>query len=182
MPMPFQTLVVHAGVSSPAAMAVLQSAAQEGVAGLKIQNAAALGDIAESTVTSRRMASILIVLFAVLSISLAAVGIYGVVSYSVGRRIPEMGMRIALGATRGQIAGLVIQHGLRIALGGVMAGLVLSALSAPVARFLLYDVSPFDPIIYVFVPILAITVVMIACLIPAWRAANVDPITALREE
>ena len=113
---------------------------------------------------------------------LASVGVYGMLAYSVSQRTQEIGVRVALGADRRHILSLVVGHGMRLAGLGVVVGLVLAAFGTPLARSLLYNVSPFDPFSFVAVATFLVGVSMVASYVPAMRATRVDPLVALRDE
>jgi predicted permease len=113
---------------------------------------------------------------------LASVGVYGVLSYSVSQRTQEIGVRVALGARRGHVLRLVAGQGLLLAAIGVGVGLALAAGGMPLARSLLYNVSPFDPFTFVVVSVFLVVVALLASAFPAHRATQVDPIVALRGE
>lgn len=113
---------------------------------------------------------------------LAGVGVYGVLAYAVTQRTQEIGVRVALGADRSQVLSLVVGQGLRLAAVGITIGLVLAAVGMPLARSLLYDVSPFDPMSFGAVSVFLLLVAFLASYFPAERATRVDPLVALREE
>ncbi len=132
--------------------------------------------------TEPRFEAVLISLFAGLGLMLAAIGLYGLVSYSVARRTQEIGVRMALGAEKNDVLRLVVGQGSKLTLIGVAIG-IPSALG--LTRFLsslLYGVKPSDPLTFVAVSLLLTGVALLACYIPARRAAKVDPMTALRHE
>jgi putative ABC transport system permease protein len=118
----------------------------------------------------------------VVGLLLAAVGVYGVLSYSVAQRTQEIGVRVALGAGRRDVFRLVVGHGLLLAGIGVGVGLVLAAVLMPAARSLLYAVSPFDPLTFAAVSIFLVAVSLLASYLPGLRATRVDPVVALRGE
>lgn len=113
---------------------------------------------------------------------LAAVGVYGVLAYAVSQRTQEIGVRVALGADRRSVLGLIVGQGLRLAGVGVAGGLALAAAGMPLARSVLYNVSPFDPLSFAAVTAFLLTVALVASYVPALRATRVDPLVALREE
>jgi len=136
----------------------------------------------DESVGSHRFLKLLLQIFSALALALAAIGIYGLLSYSTSRRIQEIGVRLALGAQRHHVLRLVLGEGLRIALGGLAVGF-LGALG--LTRFLssqLFGVSATDPIIFAAVAVLLCAVVLLACYVPARRAMRVDPMVALRYE
>jgi predicted permease len=124
----------------------------------------------------------LLLAFAVLSLILSAVGLFGVLSYIVAQRTTEIGIRIALGAQREQVMRLMLGDGLRPALAGLLIGLAGSVGVARLIQSMLYGTSPFDPAVFVLVAIMLLLVAVAACVLPAWRASRLDPMQALRTE
>ena len=120
--------------------------------------------------------------FAVLSLLLASVGLFGVLSYIVAQRTPEIGIRLALGAQRKELLRLTLVDGLKPAGAGLVLGLAEAAAATKLISSLLYGVQPLDAAGFVAVAVLLLVVSGVACLLPAWRASRVDPITALRYE
>ena len=119
-------------------------------------------------------------IFAAIALLLALFGMYGVLSYAVAQRTPELGIRLAVGASSNQLLGLVLRQGVRVALIGIMAGLVAALALSRVLTGLLYDVRPADPITFVVVAVAMLIVALLAALLPALRAARLDPLTAIR--
>jgi putative ABC transport system permease protein len=143
---------------------------------------ATMQDLVDSSVSKPRITLILLGLFSGLALVLAAVGIYGVISYSVGQREKELGIRIALGAKRGDVLQLVLAQGGKIALGGIVAGIAGSVALTQLMARLLYSVSAFDPLIFSAAALGLAFIAMAACYIPARRSMGVDPLIALRQE
>jgi putative ABC transport system permease protein len=125
---------------------------------------------------------VLIGLFAVLAVALAAIGIYGVVAYAVSQRTREIGVRMALGARRGAVIRLMLWQGLKPAALGMAAGVAVAAVTGRLIQGMLYEIHPHDPETFAVVSALLLAVVLIACLIPATRASSVAPADALRGE
>jgi putative ABC transport system permease protein len=134
------------------------------------------------SVAARRFSMILLAVFAILALTLAAVGIYGVISYSVAQRTREVGIRMALGARTIDVLNLVVREGLKLVLIGVGAGLAGALLLTRLMTTLLFGVTATDAVTYVTVALTLIFVALIACGIPARRATKVDPLVALRFE
>jgi putative ABC transport system permease protein len=135
-----------------------------------------------TSVAPRRFQMLLLGLFALLALALAAVGIYGVVSYSCSQRVHEFGVRMALGAERRDLLGLVIRQGARLALIGVSAGLGGALALTRFLSSMLYDIKPTDPLTLLAVSLLLAAIALLASYIPARRATKVDPMVALRYE
>ena len=113
---------------------------------------------------------------------LAAAGLYGVLAYLVTQRTSELGIRIALGASRERLLSVVLFDGLRPALLGLLIGLAGAALAARLIKSMLYQTEPLDPIVFAAVAAILLAVAAIACIVPAWRASRLDPMQALRTE
>lgn len=141
-----------------------------------------LGEVISNSFAARRLFMILLGIFAALALVLACVGIYGVISYLVGQRTREIGVRMALGAQRSDVLRLVIGHGTKMALVGVAVGIVAALGLTRLMANQLFGVSAHDPLTFAGVAALLIVVAAAACYIPARRAMRVDPIVALRHE
>jgi predicted permease len=149
---------------------------------LPVYNALTMDQILGKTTASQGFAANLVLAFAALSLLLAAVGLYGVLSYLITQRTPDIGLRIALGAQRAQVLRLILFDGLRPALLGLILGWAVSAGAMQLLRSMLYGTGPLDPATFAAAATLLVAVAALACLIPAWRASRIDPMQALRTE
>jgi len=138
--------------------------------------------VAENSVANRRFSMLLLTLFAGVAMALAAVGIYGVVSYSVTRRTREIGVRLALGAQRSDVLAMIVRQGLTLALAGAAIGLVAAFSLTRVMKTMLFGITATDPLVFGAVALVLTGVAALACYIPARRATKVDPVIALRYE
>ena len=141
-----------------------------------------LQEAVDSSFDNRRAVMLLLAAFAALALFLSALGIYGVLAYDVSQRTREIGVRSAIGASRGQIAGLILRQGLWKAGIGVALGLAGAAVLSRSMTTLLFNVRPTDPAVYVLVSSVLIAVALLASYLPARRAARIDPLIALRDE
>jgi predicted permease len=147
-----------------------------------ISDAQTMNEVIAESLAQRRFAMIVLAAFAGAALLLASLGIYGVVSYMVGQRTQELGIRVALGATRRDIMRLVLGHGLKMTLVGVVVGLVAAFGLTRLIRTMLYGVGATDPATFAIIAVLLTIVAVVACYLPARRATKVDPLTALRSE
>ena len=137
-------------------------------------------DTVASTLWPARMGAVLLGVFAGLALLLAAIGVYGVVSFGVAQRTREIGLRMALGAGSASVQGMVLKQGLRLVAAGLSIGLVLALVAARFLESLLFGVSGRDPATFAIVPVVLAGVALVACLLPARRATRLDPLVALR--
>jgi predicted permease len=177
---PFIVLKTNADPASivPAVRAQLQ-AVDKDIASNDIRP---MTGVLSNSVAERRFILLLAVSFGVLSLLMAAVGVYGVMALVVSERAPEMAIRLALGASPSRVLQQVLQYGLVLAGAGAALGVAVSAVVAPSMRSLLFGVRPVDPFTFIAVPSLVVAVAVAACAGPAWRSMRVDPVRALRME
>jgi ABC-type antimicrobial peptide transport system permease subunit len=136
----------------------------------------------EQTTEQSRLSMTLLALFGGLALVLSSLGIYGVLSYLVSRRTQEIGIRLALGATRADVMRLIIGHGMWLAIGGIGIGLAASWAITRSLRTLLVGVSPHDPATFAAIAILLTAIAFVASYLPGRRATRVDPMITLRAE
>jgi putative ABC transport system permease protein len=149
---------------------------------LAVYDMRTMDEVRAASVAQRRFILVLAVAFGVLALTLAAVGVYGVMALVVSERTQEMGIRLALGAEPKQVLGLVVRQGLALAAAGIFVGVVAAWAITPLMAGQLFGVSASDPATLAAVPALLLAVAFLACVIPARRAMRVDPVTALRYE
>jgi putative ABC transport system permease protein len=182
MPVPAMTLVVRTPADPLRAAPAVRAALNELDKEQPVSKLAGYAQQVNHSIASRRLAVILLAVFAAVALALAAVGIYGVVSFSVARRTQEIGIRIALGAPPERVLAEVLLRAGLLALAGVALGTLGALALTRTLRSLLYGVSATDPATFVGVGVLLVAVTLAAAYIPARRAAAVDPIIALRQE
>jgi ABC-type antimicrobial peptide transport system permease subunit len=141
-----------------------------------------LDAVLSDSVQKVRFTMLLVGAFALAALLLGAIGIYGVMSYLVGQRLHEMGIRLALGAPVSGVLGLVVGRAARLAAAGAVVGLIAALLVTRSLGSLLYGISATDPVTFLSVPVLFVVVAMLASYAPARRATRVDPVTALRAD
>ncbi len=141
-----------------------------------------LEKIVSNSLSQQRFVMTLLSVFAALALLLGTVGLYGVISYSVAQRTRELGIRSALGARRSKLLSLVVGEGMRLALAGLLLGLLSAFALTRYLRSLLYGISPADPVVLATVTLLMGAVALAACFFPAYRASRIDPLVALRDE
>jgi putative ABC transport system permease protein len=178
----FLVAVVRARHAPRALSNAVRRAVASVAADVPVYRVATLEELEARSLAGRRFTMRLLAVFAAIAVLLAAVGIYGVISYSVAQRTRELGVRVALGAQQGDIFRLVLQGGMRPALGGIAVGLTVAFWLTRFLRGLLYDVTPVDPLTFTCVVVLLLVITIVAHWLPARRALGVDPVVALRAE
>jgi putative ABC transport system permease protein len=136
----------------------------------------------DASIARQRMALIVLTVFALVALVLASTGLYGLVAHSVTERTHEIGVRMALGAERGDVVRLVIRHGLTMTLMGIVLGVAGAAALSKSLEGLVFGVQPMDPLTFASVVLMLLTTATLACYLPAWRATRIAPTTALRNE
>jgi predicted permease len=163
-------------------IAAVRQAAREIDANLPLYNIKTLATQVDESLAQERLISTLSGFFGLLSLLLAGIGLYGILAYAVSQRTREIGIRIALGAQPGAVLRMVLRQGLILTLLGVGIGLAASLGATRLLASQLFDITSTDPVTFVVAPMLLLTVALLACLVPARRATNVDPLIAIRQE
>jgi len=192
---PYQTYITMAQQATPYAFVVMKSRLDPAGAGRALRQAVLSVDPEQPVVNVRtlesyvvsslgpsRFIAVMMTVFALVALTLAAVGLYGVIAYLVSQRTREIGIRVALGASTGGVLRLVLGQGMRLALAGVGLGLLLSFALSRFLGSLLVGVSALDPVVYAGVALILLAIAALATVLPARRAARVDPVSALRSE
>jgi ABC-type antimicrobial peptide transport system permease subunit len=177
------TIVLRARSGDPTALApALRAAVREIDPRIALYEVQTFAEVVSRSFWRQRLQGSVLTIFAVLSLALACIGLYGVISYAVARRTRELGVRIALGATRGAVVWLVLRESGRLVLAGVAVGLVAALFGVRILTSLLYGVQSTDVLTFATVPAILAVVALLASAIPARRATRVDPIIAMRAE
>jgi putative ABC transport system permease protein len=150
--------------------------------GLALFRVRTMAEVISEHTGGTRYRTLLFGFFGLLALALAAVGIYGVMAYTVNQRTHEIGIRLALGAQKADVLRMVVGQGLRLTVAGLAAGLVGSLALTRLLSSLLYGVTPTDPLTFVVISLILLGIALLACYIPARRATKVDPMVALRYE
>jgi len=176
------TLVVRSS-TAPGNMVSAVANAIHGVDGtVPVRDVFTMDDVVEKSLSQPRFNMLLLGVFAGLALLLAAVGIYSVLSYSVRQRIPEIGIRLALGARMSDVLRMVVMEGMKPTLLGAAIGIVASLGLGRLVASLIFQVKPTDPLTFIAVAAVLALIALLACIIPAYRASRVDPVIALRNE
>ncbi|HEV7553523.1 MAG TPA: FtsX-like permease family protein, partial [Candidatus Angelobacter sp.] len=174
-------LAVRTSLAPSLLEAQIRSEIQAVDPGLPVYNIRTLNEVMERSLAQRRFAAELVAAFALMAVLLASVGIYGLLAYLVGQRSQEIGVRIALGAQRGNILKLILSQGGALAGVGIFAGLIMAAITAPMISTLFYGIHSIDPVVFLAVPMILLLVSFAASYFPARRASKISPMKALRE-
>jgi predicted permease len=176
------SILVHTAVEPQSITASVRSEIRKMDAGLGAYQVRTMDEVVERSTSDRRFTMLLFISFAALAVLLAAIGLYGVVSYAVSQRTTEIGIRMALGATTADVNRLIVMQGLKPALVGIALGLVGAGFASQVLRTLLFGITPVDPLTFAIVPPALLAVACLACYVPATRAAHLNPTIALRAD
>jgi putative ABC transport system permease protein len=175
-------VVVRSSLSASSVAVDIRQAVRSIDKNLPVTDIESLNDALGQSISQERFRTFLLGSFSAIALVLAAVGIFGVISYSASQRTHEIGIRIALGAGRRDVLRLILGQGTKLALSGLGIGVVAAFLLTRLMSSLLYSVSPTDPVTFASVTIILLSVALTACYIPARRAMRVDPMVALRHE
>ena len=173
-------LIVRAGVPPQSLQRAVRSAIDRVSRDQALSEVRLLEEIVDQSMLGNRVASTLLTAFASVALLLAAIGIYGVISYTVTRRTHEMGIRAALGASPGNLRRLILQDGMRLTVIGLVIGLIATFPATDVVSSMLYGVGTYDPLTIAVVAAVLFAVAALACFLPARRITKADPLEALR--
>ena len=176
------TLVVRTSSNAAGLGTAVLNAVQQVDATVPVRNVLTMEDVVSTSLTQQRFNTLLLGVFAAVALILAALGIYSVLSYSVKRRVSEIGIRLALGAKITDVLRMVIFDAMKPTLLGLAIGAAIALISGRVMSSLVYEIKPADPLTFVCVVAFLALVALSASMIPAYRAAKVDPNVALRYE
>ncbi len=176
------TFVVRSTVAPGSMVSAVTNSIHDVDRNIPVRDIFTMDDMIAKSLSQPRFNMLLLGVFAGIAVLLAAIGIYSVLSYSVRQRVPEIGIRLALGARLSDVLRLIVFEGMKPALLGVVIGTVAALALGRVVASLVYQVKPSDPLTFIAVGLLLGFIALISCLIPAYRASRVDPVIALRNE
>ena len=179
---PWMTVAIRAAGEVSAIVPVVTARVHELDPNVPVADVRTMTEVRDTSVAQRRLTTMLLGVFAGIALLLAAVGIYGVISYTVSQRTQEIGIRMALGARQSDVLSMVLRQALTLAAAGILIGGVGAALLTGLMRNLLYGVRPTDPVTFAVVATLLAVIAAAAASVPGLRATRVDPAVALRAE
>jgi ABC-type antimicrobial peptide transport system permease subunit len=174
--------LVRTRVEPHSVAAVVAEQLRKASGGLPVGHIRSMDEVMLHSISRRDFNMLLLAIFATAALVLAAVGIYGVMAYSIAQRTQEIGIRMALGADRARIRNLILRQGMLLAIMGVVVGVGMAFGLARLLASFLFGVTAWDPVVFLFVPVLVSSVALLAVWVPARRAMHVDPMRALRSE
>jgi ABC-type antimicrobial peptide transport system permease subunit len=174
--------IVRSSVPTSALVPAVRRAIDEVDPNLAVSQVRMLQDIVDRASDQMSFTMILLAIAATVALLLGAIGIYGVISYIVTQRTGEIGVRLAMGAEPSRVARMILRQGGLVTLLGIVAGLIAALAGSQLIRSLLYGVSPRDPIVFSLTAVALLVVALLACWLPARRAAQLSPLQALRTE
>jgi putative ABC transport system permease protein len=175
-------LVVRTATTPGSMVSAVTNALHEVDGTVPVRDVFTMDDVITKSLSQSRFNTLLLGVFAGLALLLAAIGIYSVLSYSVRQRVPEIGIRLALGARMTDVLRMVVIEGMKPTLLGVAIGLVAALAMGRLVASLVFQVKPSDPTTFLAVAALLALIALLACVIPAYRASKVNPVVALRNE
>jgi predicted permease len=176
------SVVVRTSLPAESIIATLRAAVRSIDPSIALAEIQTMQEAVAASTARRRFQTTLLGIFAAAALLLALVGLYGLLAYSVRQRVPEIGVRMALGASRSHVIGMIVRQGLTLVFVGLVIGVALASAGVRVLTGMLYGVRPYDPWTFLAAPLLVILAALIACCVPSWHAAHVEPMTALRAE
>jgi putative ABC transport system permease protein len=177
------SLVVRSAVENPQShLEAIRGAMREIDPKVPMFDVNEVSDLLSTSLGPRRFNMYLLSCFAGIALTLASVGLFGVLAYLVSQRTRDIGIRLALGAARVDILGLILRQGMALALSGAVLGVIVAFSAANLIQTLVFSVSPRDPLTFIAVPMILLAIALLACYVPARRAMSVDPLVALRSE
>jgi predicted permease len=179
---PVMTILLRSHVGAAETAAELRRAVAEIDPLVPVTRVRTMDEVVAASTSDSRSLTLLLLGFGFLAVSVGAVGVYSLIAYTVSWRTREIGIRLALGARRRDVVMMIVRQSFLLALGGSLAGLGVAAVSGRLLKQFLFEVSPFDPITFLSVPLLMILLALLAAWLPARRASSIDPMKALRTE